>query len=187
MSNTTSLNAELNAASLYRAVSAGFASRGAGQVRALRLALGGLAGTLVVAALRQAWPGAELLAWLLMAPLCEELFFRGVLHEALLHGLGRHGGLRRESGGAANVAVACAFAGLHAWTRGPWTGMAVLLPALCIGYAYQRERSVWQAALLHASFNLAWLAWSLALARLPQGWARGWLPSVFHNPVHQIL
>lgn len=109
-------------------------------------------------ALASGWPAGTravqpnwLVTWLLMAPVCEELFFRGVLHEALL---------RAAAWRAANVAVALAFGALHAWSRDAWTGVAVVLPALCIGRLYERERRVVAAAALHASFNLAWLAWS---------------------------
>ena len=60
---------------------------------------------------------------------------------------------------AGNVVVALAFGVLHAWSRDAWTGVAVVLPALCIGSLYERERRVMAAVALHASFNLAWLAW----------------------------
>jgi membrane protease YdiL (CAAX protease family) len=110
-----------------------------------------------VVALASGWPAGTraaqpnwLVTWLLMAPVCEELFFRGVLHEALLRAAARWAG---------NVAVALAFGALHAWSRDAWTGVAVVLPALCIGRLYERERRVVAAAALHASFNLAWLAW----------------------------
>jgi hypothetical protein len=98
----------------------------------------------------------ELLTWLVMAPLCEEAFFRGLLHEALLRRLPPD---RRTAQRWVNLAVALAFAGLHVVTRGPATGAAVFVPALLIGQVYGRERCLGSAVALHASFNLVWLAW----------------------------
>lgn len=100
--------------------------------------------------------GAELFTWLLMAPLCEEAFFRGLLHEALLRRWGDSVCARLV---IANALVALAFAALHAATRGVATGLAVILPALLIGQAYGRSRRLLPVMALHASFNLAWLAW----------------------------
>lgn len=122
------------------------------------VAVAGLAGAVVL------WLGlrtadgerAELLTWLLVAPLCEEAFFRGLLHEALLR---RWGDSVRGRLVVANAWVALAFAVLHAATRGVATGVAVLVPALLIGQAYGRSRRLLPAVALHASFNLAWLAW----------------------------
>lgn len=113
----------------------------------------------------------ELLTWLVMAPLCEEAFFRGLLHEALLRRLGDSPAAVRLA--LANALVALAFAALHAAVRDPATGVAVILPALLIGRAYGRTRRLLPAVALHASFNLAWLAWgrpgAAALAALAAG------------------
>lgn len=143
----------------------------AGRSRRAIVALAALAS---VVALASGWPAGTravqltwLVTWLLMAPLCEELFFRGLLHEALLRALARHAAPGLVMGAvpgaaarwAGNVAVALAFGALHAWSRDAWTGVAVVLPALCIGRFYERERRVMAAVALHASFNLAWLAW----------------------------
>lgn len=122
------------------------------------IAVVGLAGAAVLALVARTEAGARiaLLTWLLMAPLCEEAFFRGLLHEALLRRLAPTDRLGR---GGANVGVALAFGALHALSRDAFTGAAVVLPALLIGRAYGRTRRLLPAVALHASFNLAWLAW----------------------------
>lgn len=122
------------------------------------VAVAGLAAATVLALTTQT-PVAqrvELLTWLVMAPLCEEAFFRGLLHEALLRRLGN---TLRGRQAMANALVALAFAALHTATRGWATGVAVIVPALLIGQIYGRSRRLLPAVALHASFNLAWLAW----------------------------
>jgi membrane protease YdiL (CAAX protease family) len=123
---------------------------------------GGLGAALVLALLAPAGHRYSLITLLVTAPLFEESFFRGVVHEGLL-GWGQ----RRIVGSSAatwqfgvNVGVALLFGALHAWSRDPWTGAAVVFPALLIGLSYQRQRSVVSAIALHAAFNLVWLAWS---------------------------
>ena len=101
----------------------------------------------------------SLVTWLLTAPGFEELFFRGLVHEGLL----RSSCLARSGRPLvlANGVTALLFGALHAWARDPWTGLAVVLPALVIGQSYGRQRSVALAVAQHSVFNLVWLAWSL--------------------------
>jgi membrane protease YdiL (CAAX protease family) len=110
-----------------------------------------------------------ILSTLWLAPLCEELFFRTCLHEALLVRVQRRLApqtfdatvLTRRDRLLANVAVALLFAATHAVVRGPWTGAAVLLPALAMGRAYEATRRWEVAAAVHALLNLPWLLWQL--------------------------
>jgi len=135
-----------------------------------------LAGTAVLAVVLRT-PADQrmgLWTWLLMAPLCEEAFFRGLLHNALLDRLGTASRGRRWG---VNGGVALAFGALHAASRDVVTGVAVVVPALLIGWAYGRSRRLSEAVGLHASLNLVWLAWgrpgSAALAALASGGMTG--------------
>ncbi len=114
------------------------------------------------------WPAAALLvatcaialvgrqaAWLiLVAPLLEEIVFRGGLQSALLRHVDANdaAGLMR-----ANALTALAFGAAHLLTRPSWLAAATVLPALVIGWAYQRHRSVAVCVGLHALFNAIWL------------------------------
>jgi len=70
------------------------------------------------------------------------------LHEALLR--------RGVRPGVAVVAVALAFAGTHLLWWGSALALAVAVPALLIGVAYQHTRRVRVCVLLHAAMNAAW-------------------------------
>jgi membrane protease YdiL (CAAX protease family) len=113
-----------------------------------------LAGALLVLALWQGglWqPGpaaAQALVLLVLAPLLEETVWRAGLHEALLR--------RGVRPGVAVVAVALAFAGAHLLWWGSALALAVAVPALLIGVAYQHTRRVRLCVLLHAAMNAAW-------------------------------
>ena len=87
------------------------------------------------------WLGLVLIAWLLppgvavllvVAPLLEELLFRGDIQEALL---------RRGVGSlAANMVATLALAVLHAVTRSWPLAVAVVVPSIVLGLVYQRNR-----------------------------------------------
>lgn len=91
---------------------------------------------------------AQALVLLVLAPLLEETVWRAGLHEALLR--------RGVRPGAAVVAVALAFAGTHLLWWGSALALAVAVPALLIGVAYQHTRRVRVCVLLHAALNVAW-------------------------------
>lgn len=78
----------------------------------------------------------------LVAPLVEEMLFRGVLLSAL-------GG--RVGAGVALVGQAILFAGYH---FSGWMFVPMLLLGLACGYLAQRRASLWPAVALHALFNL---------------------------------
>lgn len=91
---------------------------------------------------------------LLAAPLLEEAVFRAGVQEALL----RHGrGLL-----LANAATALLFGAAHVAARGDATAFAVALPALALGWVYQRTRRLRWCVALHAAMNAAWLAFTWA-------------------------
>lgn len=90
------------------------------------------------------------LVLLLAAPLLEEAVFRAGLHEALL----RHGG----AAWLANGLTALAFGAAHVAARGDAAALAVVAPALAIGWVYSRWRRLRWCVALHAAMNAAWLA-----------------------------
>jgi membrane protease YdiL (CAAX protease family) len=99
-------------------------------------------------------PVWRVLVLLLLAPAVEEVAFRAGLHEALL----RH----KASPALANAAVAVAFALAHLATRPLPAAAALMLPALAIGWVYQRTRRVAPCVALHAVMNALWMGWELA-------------------------
>lgn len=97
-------------------------------------------------------------AWVVLcviAPLCEEVIFRWGLQEGLFQ--------RRWSPWQANLATALVFVVAHgvfrSWALAAW----VAVPALFLGWVYQRGRArgaggaVWQCVLWHSGFNVIYL------------------------------
>lgn len=95
---------------------------------------------------------------LLLSPLLEEWVFRRGLHDALL-AWPRLARLPRIAGllSVTNLVVALTFSGFHALSQG-WLAVGVLVPALCIGWVFERNGHLRECVLLHAAFNAAWLA-----------------------------
>lgn len=87
---------------------------------------------------------------LIAAPLLEEAVFRAGVQEALLR--------RGRALLLANVATALLFGAAHVAVRGDPAAFAVALPALAVGWVYQRTRQLRWCVLLHAAMNAAWLA-----------------------------
>jgi membrane protease YdiL (CAAX protease family) len=90
------------------------------------------------------------LALLAFAPVIEEILFR--------HGLQAWLWRQGCSSVVANVVVALVFALGHMVLRSPALGLAVLAPALLIGWLYTRTRRLWPCIALHAGMNAVWLA-----------------------------
>ncbi|RME38375.1 MAG: CPBP family intramembrane metalloprotease, partial [Planctomycetota bacterium] len=85
----------------------------------------------------------------LVAPLAEELFFRGLVQTFLLNVLG--------SRWAAIVIAAAMFGGVH-FTQ-PHAVPALIALGLVLGYAYECSGALWTPVVLHALFNLKSLLW----------------------------
>lgn len=88
--------------------------------------------------------------YLILAPLAEELFFRGVVQEWLE---------RRKwpsfySVSAANIAVSVLFAVFHLWGSGPAQAFPVFFPSVVFGCLYTEYRSVLPCVLCHSFYNL---------------------------------
>jgi membrane protease YdiL (CAAX protease family) len=83
----------------------------------------------------------------LVAPVSEEMFFRGLLQTLLRNLL--------NNSWFAIVIAAAAFATVHMW----WTWPQIFFLGLCLGYAYERSGNLWMSITMHAVFNLTsmWL------------------------------
>lgn len=95
------------------------------------------------------------MGWLLLAPLMEELVFRGGLHSALLRGPRTS---LLNGAGRVNLVVAAAFGLAHALTRSVVLGLATLPMALLVGWVFERTGRVRHCVLIHAACNAVWFA-----------------------------
>lgn len=110
-----------------------------------------LAAGLIAASVALDVPAWRALVLLLVAPVAEEIVFRaGVQDEMLRRGLAPW---------VANFGTGVAFTAAHLLLLGvqPQTAL-VILPALLIGAAYNRTRSLRICMALHMSFNALWIA-----------------------------
>lgn len=87
----------------------------------------------------------SMITLLLLAPVSEELFFRGVLLELALR--------KKIPPVAANIAVSVLFAAAHLALRGDPVVLLVFLPSLVLGWHYCRNRMVLPVILIHAIYN----------------------------------
>ena len=99
--------------------------------------------------------GIEALLVVLVAPVAEELFFRGYLMHALM---------QRTRPIIAVVLSALAFTAAHAG-RGPEGLLAILVLGVVSAYLFRYSRSLWPCIVLHALHNAIWLA-AEAIARM---------------------
>lgn len=91
---------------------------------------------------------------IVLAPFFEEIVFRGGLQESLLRRLSSS---RGAGPWVANVVTAAAFAAAHVLTHLSLVAVLTVLPALAVGWLYQRTRRLAPCIALHAFFNAAWL------------------------------
>ena len=86
------------------------------------------------------WP-LLLLAAIVVAPLAEEIYFRGFLF----------GGMRRDlSFALASGLSAAIFSGIHLMA---WSTVPLFLVGLGAAVAYERYRTLWAPLAMHAAFN----------------------------------
>lgn len=116
-----------------------------------------------------------------LAPLFEELFFRGHVQTVLARVMGAGGGEPTVSGGGALageparpkggtyadrraavwgaiVVTSVLFAVIHA----RWTWPPIFVLSMCLGYAYERTGNLWVPVTIHAAFNTTSTALYLA-------------------------
>jgi len=93
---------------------------------------------------------------LIVAPVIEELFFRGVVQSRLR--------ARVDFWGWPWIAIAVTagcFGFAHLATASATHAAAVIAPALVIGWVYERTRSIGLCVVLHSGANAIWFAyWS---------------------------
>ncbi|QAR34244.1 JDVT-CTERM system CAAX-type protease [Geovibrio thiophilus] len=93
---------------------------------------------------------SKVLRYLLLAPVAEELFFRGVMQEWLER-------LKLPSlyaVSSANIAVSVVFAVFHLWGGESLHAFLVFFPSVVFGCLYSEYRSVLPCVLCHAFYNL---------------------------------
>jgi hypothetical protein len=93
-------------------------------------------------------PAVQWIKWLLVAPVIEELFFRGVVHA----GLRARDDLWGRPWIAISVTAAC-FGLAHLGAASSMHSALVVVPALAIGWAYERSRSILLCIGLHSACN----------------------------------
>lgn len=99
-------------------------------------------------------PWLIFLAGIVVAPLVEEIFFRGFLFT----------GLRERYGWIAAALISAAlFAAVHLQ---PITMPPIFLMGLIFAYLYQRTESIWPAVLMHFMTNSVGLAAAYALSQI---------------------
>ena len=110
-----------------------------------------------VAAWQPHRPAADtLLVGLLLAPVVEEIVFRGGL-QALLRErwLGGRAGVGPVSW--ANLVASLSFAALHVVLQHTALAAWMIAPALLLGWVYDRTERLAPVILLHAFYNALWL------------------------------
>jgi len=100
-------------------------------------------------------PGSRaliLFSVLIIAPISEEMFFRGFIQTILVSLFAR---FRRDKIGSAAprwipvLLTSLLFALAHPW----WSWPPIFVLALCLGYAYERTGNLWAPIAIHALFN----------------------------------
>jgi membrane protease YdiL (CAAX protease family) len=94
---------------------------------------------------------------LIVAPVIEELFFRGVVQSRLRAA----GGVFGRPWVAIGVTAVC-FGLAHLLTASVARAALVIAPAVVIGWAYERTRSIGLCIALHSAANAVWIGyWSI--------------------------
>lgn len=113
---------------------------------------------IVAARISQSLPvdAVHWIKWLLVAPVIEELFFRGVVQA----GLKARGGFCGRPW-VAITATALSFGLAHLGFATVMHSALVIVPALAIGWVYEKSRSLPVCIGLHSAFNAIWFGiWS---------------------------
>lgn len=87
-------------------------------------------------------------AAVVVAPLFEELLFRGHLQSGIVAALRPALG-SRSARWLAILVASLAFALIHEW----WTQPIIFVLSVCIGWLYERSGNLWAAIVLHGAFN----------------------------------
>ncbi len=99
---------------------------------------------------------AIIVSAIILAPLFEEFFFRGMIQRAIL---GSMEPLRDQLAGwdrwIAILVTSLAFTAVHGAL---WLAPPIFFLSMCMGYAYERTKNLWTSIIVHASFNAASVA-----------------------------
>lgn len=95
---------------------------------------------------------------ILIAPILEELVFRGLIQSELLSLLGNKPFLPTIS--LANILTSVAFISMHYFTRLEIGVLWLFIPSLLLGVLRERHNSVIIAIFFHAWFNLNYIVFS---------------------------
>jgi len=104
--------------------------------------------------LRDASPSLQtltIISAVALAPVAEELLFRGHLQTAILYTIDREG----NSAAARWIAILLASIVFTAFHIELWMMPPIFCLSLCLGYVYERTGNLWVSILIHASFNAA--------------------------------
>jgi membrane protease YdiL (CAAX protease family) len=89
------------------------------------------------------------LSAIVLAPLGEELLFRGHLQTAMAYTFDRTG-VKLPARGAAILLTSAVFTIFHGEL---WMMPPIFLLSLCLGYVYERTNNLWAPMIIHALFN----------------------------------
>jgi membrane protease YdiL (CAAX protease family) len=100
---------------------------------------------LILGQTQSAWLRAAIvITAVVLAPLAEEMFFRGQIQTFFRYAIGR-------PWTAVLITAAC-FAAVHPQH---WAWPSLFFLGICLGYIYERTGNLWNCVILHALFNLA--------------------------------
>lgn len=97
---------------------------------------------------------------IIMAPVSEELLFRGLLQTAVLYSVSRNATALTRWAAIAITSVVFTLYHPEIWMMPP-----IFILSMCLGYLYERTGNLWACMLLHAGFNAA----NVLLFRLQNG------------------
>jgi len=101
-------------------------------------------------------PSWALFQVVVLAPVLEELAFRGGLQGALLER--PWGALSLRGISYANLVTSVIFALMHLWSHPPLWALAVVVPSLVFGHLRERLASTWPGMMVHLWYNLGYVA-----------------------------
>ncbi|MEM6750261.1 MAG: type II CAAX endopeptidase family protein [Planctomycetota bacterium] len=104
---------------------------------------------------RPAMLAAMLTAAVVVAPVCEELVFRGLLQSSLV-------GVMRGCRWPAILATSVVFVLIHVEVAEPESWGVLLVLSIAMGLVYERTGSIWAPVAMHAAFNAMNAAWALS-------------------------
>jgi|TARA_B110000503_G_scaffold38185_2_gene62674 membrane protease YdiL (CAAX protease family) len=89
------------------------------------------------------------LTLVLVYPIIEEIFFRGLLQPTLANYFSQHWSIFS----AANLLTSLVFALMHLINHPPIWALATLIPSLVLGYSMERAKNLSAPITLHCTYN----------------------------------